>query len=381
MEQLALPAITTLQGCADFRQTVQVFLPQLLALPRLLAASPWSFGALKAIYLATNPLITSLAFTLFTAPLFLLAAEVNDNYSQVDRFWSILPSIYHGHYALYAHLAGLSTQRLDTLLAISVLWSARLTFNYYRKGGYSVGSEDYRWAVLRRYISPPLFFLFDAVFIATIQPLLLFLITTPTYALLLASRLTGDHFTTTDLIVTRLMAGIIIFEFFADQQQWDYQVAKRTYQRTAKPPKGYTATDLDRGFVVTGLWAWSPFWILLYQYAALVTDSLYNWTLAGALAYVALFRASTWFTELISARKYPVYREYQRRVGMFVPKVFGGGMDGEGVGEGDGEGDEDEVEDEDEDEAVDGVRSGGKAAVKTKPKTARRAPNKSRKKA
>lgn len=42
----------------------------------------------------------------------------------------------------------------------------------------------------------------------------------------------------------------------------------------------------------------------------------------GAAGYLALFHASTWFTELISAKKYPQYREYQERVGKFLPSFF-----------------------------------------------------------
>ena len=45
----------------------------------------------------------------------------------------------------------------------------RLTYNYWRKGGYNYGSEDYRWEVLRKYINPPLFFLFNVVFISLVQ--------------------------------------------------------------------------------------------------------------------------------------------------------------------------------------------------------------------
>lgn len=45
----------------------------------------------------------------------------------------------------------------------------RLTYNYWRKGGYSIGSEDYRWAVLREKINPPLFFVFNVVFISLAQ--------------------------------------------------------------------------------------------------------------------------------------------------------------------------------------------------------------------
>lgn len=40
------------------------------------------------------------------------------------------------------------------------------------------------------------------------------------------------------------------------------------------------------------------------------------------IAYMCLFQASTWFTELISAKKYPEYKEYQNRVGKFYPKLF-----------------------------------------------------------
>ena len=36
-----------------------------------------------------------------------------------------------------------------------------------------------------------------------------------------------------------------------------FQQAKKEYQATAKVPPGYEAEDLDRGFVVTGLFSWS----------------------------------------------------------------------------------------------------------------------------
>ena len=36
-----------------------------------------------------------------------------------------------------------------------------------------------------------------------------------------------------------------------------------------------------------------------------------------------MFQGSTWFTELITSKKYPDYKEYQRRVGKFLPKLTG----------------------------------------------------------
>jgi hypothetical protein len=49
--------------------------------------------------------------------------------------------------------------------------------------------------------------------------ILLFLVTTPAYILLLSS-LVVKEITTQDLIISRIIMGLIIVEFFADQQQW-----------------------------------------------------------------------------------------------------------------------------------------------------------------
>lgn len=38
------------------------------------------------------------------------------------------------------------------------------------------------------------------------------------------------------------------------------------------------------------------------------------------MSYVILFQGSTWFTELITAGKYPEYKEYQLRVNRFLPR-------------------------------------------------------------
>lgn len=109
-----------------------------------------------------------------------------------------------------------------------------------------------------------------------------------------------------------------------------FQQAKKSYQKTAKVPYKFEQEDLDRGFVVTGLWSWSrhpnfaaeqAVWVTLYQWSCYTTDVLYNWTAVGAISYLILFQSSTWFTELVTAGKYPEYKEYQQRVGKFLPKL------------------------------------------------------------
>lgn len=111
----------------------------------------------------------------------------------------------------------------------------------------------------------------------------------------------------------------------------DFYAARKEYQNTAKVPAGYHQTDLDRGFNTTGLFAWSrhpnfaaeqSFWVTHYVWASFTTDTPINWTIIGPAAYLILFQASTYFTEWITANKYAEYREYQRRVGMFIPRIF-----------------------------------------------------------
>lgn len=130
--------------------------------------------------------------------------------------------------------------------------------------------------------------------------------------------------------------ALVVFEYFADGQQWDYHQAKHEYQRTAKVPAGWTRAQLERGFNTTGLWKYSrhpnfaaeqAIWVILYQWGCFASETAYNWTAVGMIGYLLVFQGSTPLTERISAGKYPEYKLYQERVGKFVPTVFSRGWD------------------------------------------------------
>ncbi|PGH05079.1 hypothetical protein GX51_03177 [Blastomyces parvus] len=333
---MALPTINTLEACADFHLTVLPYLSQFTSLPTKLIDSGLDIQALKNVYITTNPLVIAIAFALFLAPVFLIISEVTRNYSQVDRCWSILPIVYNVHYSVWSRLNGLPTGIIDTICGISVIWGARLTYNYWRKGGYSIGSEDYRWVIVRNKINNRfLFFLFNATFISLVQPVLLALITAPTYLFVLLSITPGgSERDPCDTVFSRIVLLFIFIEALADQQQWQFQKAKKEYNEIARVPPQYksiyTNNDLSRGFVVSGLWAWcrhpnftaeQAIWLAFYQWSCVKTDQLYNWSSIGALCYVALFQGSTYLTEKITASKYPDYKQYQLRVGKFIPRL------------------------------------------------------------
>lgn len=336
MSFAALPTINTVVECADYTRTVAPYVSQLSQLPYhvwdTLRTNP---AALVHVYQSTNPLVFGFAFSLFLVPIFVLVSEINRNYSQVDRVWSILPTVYNAHYTLWAHVNGLQTGRLDMLLAASILWTTRLTFNYWRKGGYTVGSEDYRWEIVRKNISPPLFFILNVLFISLWQSVLLFSITMPTYVLLLLNRFAtstskASSLDTTDIVFAGLIASLVTLTFLADEQQWQYQTAKHEYNDTAKMPANskFSQAEFERGFLVRGLFAWSrhpnfafeqSVWATLYAWAAVKSQSPVNWTIIGPILYLSLFQPSTVLTEWISSSKYPEYKEYQELVGMFLP--------------------------------------------------------------
>lgn len=211
----------------------------------------------------------------------------------------------------------------------------RLTFNYWHKGGYKFRSEDYRWSILRSKINSTfLFFLFNVFFISLVQSLLLLAISTPSYTFLVLSQIEkNEQFGLPDLIFSRVMIVFIFIEAVADHQQWHFQRAKSEYSQTARIPNRYkgqfSPEDLDRGFVVTGLWSWcrhpnfaaeQSIWITLALWACYCTETYFHWTVLGALGYVLLFQGSTRLTESITASKYPEYADYQARVGKFIPR-------------------------------------------------------------
>ncbi len=134
---MSLPVIKSLPDCTNLDKTVYPYIPQLYDLAPQVFQSITNLQALKVLYITTNPLVSAFALSLFLAPIFFVAGEINRNYSQVDRFWSLLPTLYNAHFVLYAHAIGLPTARLDALVVASVLWSVSF------RGILSIPNADY----------------------------------------------------------------------------------------------------------------------------------------------------------------------------------------------------------------------------------------------
>ncbi len=238
---------------------------------------------------------------------------VTNEHSWVDRIWSIAPILYVGEIAQRAHFHNV---RLNVMALLILLWCARLTFNFARKGGYS-GTEDYRWPVLRASMKPWQFQIFNFFFIVLYQNFLLVLISLPA---LNAYNHQGTIFNGWDALLVVIFILFLAGETLADQEQWDFQQTKKGIIEHGGTP--------EERFISTGLFRYSrhpnyffelALWWVFFLIGCVAADSVVQRTIIGPILLVILFIGSTQFTEKLSLQKYPEYAQYQKSTSAVVP--------------------------------------------------------------
>jgi len=272
-----------------------------------------------------NLVLTWFAVLIIVAIGCLVISELTRNYSQVDKLWSLVPIIYS-----WITMAAFPSVRLYIMAALVTMWGLRLSYNFYRKGGYNIipwkGEEDYRWKVLRE--NPLLkgrfrFGLFNLFFISFYQNALIFLISTP---LLLAALNDGNPMNIIDLIAATLMFTFIVLESIADNQLFRFQGEKKGL-RKGNPIYG---KSLEKGFMSEGFWrhvrhpnftSEQAIWASFYFFSVAASGKWLNFTIAGPLLLILLFIGSSAMTESISSGKYPEYKTYKKEVPKFIPRI------------------------------------------------------------
>lgn len=239
-----------------------------------------------------------------------LVSTIANNFSQVDKLWSIMPLPYIW---VVAWESGFEP-RLVLMAVLVSIWGIRLSYNFSRRGGYSIrfwtGEEDYRWAVLRakpEFAAKWKWVLFNLFFISLYQMGLILLMTLPA-----VRSMGGGPITIADWIIAAFLIGFIVIEGIADQQQWSFHKQKNT-----------------KGFIHSGFWgvvrhpnyaAEQAIWIVFYFFSVAATGQWINWSVMGAILLVLLFWGSSNFSESISSGKYPAYEDYKKRVPRFIPR-------------------------------------------------------------
>lgn len=259
-----------------------------------------------------------------TIVLCFVISELTNNYSQVDKIWSIMPIIY----SIVTLSAFPTSPRIWIMTSLVTFWGLRLSYNFYRKGGYNIipwkGEEDYRWAILRE---NPLLkgrfrnMLFNLIFISIYQQVLIMLFTTP---LLLAARHADAALTLTDFLAAFFMFGFILIETIADNQLYNFHQQKKKQI----PADERFSQSLVKGFMVDGFWkhvrhpnfaAEQAIWVSFYFFSISASGQWLNWTISGSILLILLFVGSSEFTENISKSKYSGYEEYIKQIPRFIP--------------------------------------------------------------
>ena len=262
------------------------------------------------------------SYLIISSSCFLLG-EITKNYSQIDKVWSLVP-IYVAWYVCYS--AEFNTRTIIMAILVTI-WGLRLTYNFSRKGGYSIyfwkGEEDYRWKEVRKSIT--LFksnfnwTLFNLLFICFYQMGLIFLFTLP----ILAAWQGDSELNNLDYLISVFMLLFIITETIADQQQYNFQTKKYKKINLGEKLEG----EYKDGFISSGLWKYSRhpnfaseqlIWITFYFFSVSATGKFINWSIIGCLLLVILFYNSAKFSEGISEKKYPKYKDYQKSVPIFI---------------------------------------------------------------
>ena len=144
------------------------------------------------------------------------------------------------------------------------------------------------------------------------------------FSLPILSAWQGDsEMTNKDLLVGALMLCLIIIQTIADEQQYKYQTKIHKLIKENKELFG----NYKKGFIDTGLWKFSRhpnytceqlIWITFYLFSVSATGEFLNWSVIGCVLLVLLFYFSAKFSEGISSKKYPEYKDYQRNTPMFI---------------------------------------------------------------
>lgn len=266
---------------------------------------------------------------------------IGNNCSKVDQIWSIVPVVYCWHFFLH-HFYEYDEVHYRMLLLTSVvtLWGTRLTFNFWKKGGYGNlihHEEDYRWPIVRAKMHWVVFLIFNLTFIAIYQNVLLFWIAVPAYEITKGPA----ELAVGDVIVAALFSLLLIMETVADEQHWVFQSLKHSIP--AEERSKLLDPELRQGFYTSGLFRYSrhpnyfaeqSMWVCVYLYcitpnlatglaAALppleLLKSCLNWTGLGCLQLMLLFQGSMDLSETITISKYPSYKDYQATTSMCIP--------------------------------------------------------------
>lgn len=312
---------------------------------------------------------------------------IHKNYSQVDRIWPLITMFWSWCFlgsAIYYNPGPEPAVQIDSEIELEdfkssygkslvlesdsssiirlvimslfiTMWSCRLTYNFWRKGGYQRGHEDYRWVHVKKMFGYPetkwKFHLLNFFFIAFFQCWLLYALTFSMWFIQTNKTTKNSYkqepFNWLDMVLSLLWLTFFAIEVIGDSQQFKFQTTKYKYlDMSIKGKKQFKEeaseelmADIKRGFLTRGLWRYSRhpnffgelgmWWTIAafsiscqlthitrnFSYVKLLP---FNYAFIGVVCLTALFHESTKLTERITSSKYSDYKQYKNSVSRII---------------------------------------------------------------
>jgi len=229
-----------------------------------------------------------------------------DNSSMYDPYWSVAPAVIAPWWlARLGGFVGPTAARQAVVLALVLLWAARLTWNWVRRW-HGLKDEDWRYADYRKL--GPLYWPVSFLGFHLMPTVLVFVGCLSLVPALSPSSRTLNILDLAGLLVT---GGAILVEATADRQLWAFLATRKRGQ------------ILD-----TGLWALTrhpnyfgevAFWWGLWLFA-LAADPTRWWTIVGPAAITALFLGiSVPMMDRRMLSRHPSYAAHMSRRSAFLP--------------------------------------------------------------
>ena len=230
------------------------------------------------------------------------------NSSFYDAYWSVAPPLIALWFVIAPGSNGVG-MRQGLVVALVVLWSVRLTFNWAR-GWSGLDHEDWRYVDMRNRAGRIGYWFVSLLALHGMPTAIVFLGLLPLWPALASGTRPLGWLDGAAAAVT--LAGVA-FEFFADN-------ALRRF-RLSKPPAD--------AILESGLWAWSRnpnylgemlFWVGLALFSFAAAGFVW-WAWLGAPAMVAMFLGTSIpMKEARMLARRPAYAERQRRVSLVIPR-------------------------------------------------------------
>ncbi|CAL1398816.1 unnamed protein product [Linum trigynum] len=266
---------------------------------------------------ATHPLLlANVLFFLNVNVVFWVVSQCISSHWMIDLYWTVIPVMLVYYYANFP-LAQFDGWRSGIVIAMTWLWSLRLTHNYLRREKWQFGArEDWRFTDMsRQYGGNWWWMCFFSVYVS--QQVFLMGICLPMYII----HTVDKPLNVWDFAAVAVCLTGIVVAYFADTQLHEFVTRNEVLEGLGKPK----VPNLDRG-----MWSYSrhPNYFgeqLWWWGLALFAWNLgHGWASAGALvnslclAYVTVLVERRMLEQEYRAE---AYRLYQKTTSVWIPWV------------------------------------------------------------